>query len=265
MLRKDMLDCPALTSPTIDQTEIDRFNAMAEEWWKPDGRFRAMHAFNPVRCDYIINMLSNHFDRDRSEKACLENISILDVGCGAGMVCEPLAKRGATVTGIDATRRNIDIARWHAEKSNLDLSYRHQMAEHLLDEGLNFDVVLSTEVIEHVANPALLMSQCAALLKPGGTVIVGTLNRTVRSFLKAIIGAEYVLRILPRGTHDWRRFLSPQSIQKILSKNGLNVIDVTGLTVNPLTMKWRLSGDTSVNYILQAVKPDITHAAKVTR
>lgn len=228
---------------------------MAEEWWDPVGRFRAMHAFNPVRCGYIIDQVCVHYAQDRSDRGCLRGLKILDVGCGAGMVCEPLAGRGATVTGIDATHRNIEIARWHAAESDLTITYEHALAETLIDEGQVFDVVLNTEVVEHVADPALLMHQCSVLLKPGGTLIVGTLNRTVRSLVKAIIGAEYVLRLLPRGTHDWRRFLSPQEVQDMVAPHDLDIVDVTGLSLNPLTMTWRQSNDTSVNYMLRAVKP----------
>jgi len=253
MLRRDVMDQPPAASPTVDPAEIARFTAMAEEWWNPNGRFRAVHAFNPVRCDYIIDQVCAHYGRDRSDTACLKDLTILDIGCGAGVVCEPVARAGATVTGIDATHRNIEIARWHAAQSNLEITYQHWLAEHAIDEGREFDVVLNTEVVEHVTDPSLLMAQCAALVKPGGILIVGTVNRTVRSFVKAIIGAEYVLRLLPRGTHEWRRFVSPKEIENMLGQHAVNVVDVTGLSVNPLTMTWRKSRDTSVNYMLSGV------------
>lgn len=254
MLSKDRLGRPWPQSKTVDPNEIARFTALAEEWWNPNGKFRPIHMFDPVRRDYIADRIARHFRRDSEDEAALAGLSILDVGCGAGLLCEPLAERGAHVVGIDATARNIEIARWHAAQSRLDVDYRHCLAEHVIETSERFDVVLNTEVIEHVADPERLMKECCDLVKPGGVMIVATLNRTLRSFLLAIIGAEYVLRWLPKGTHDWKRFLRPSEIGAMIEPHGLEVSDVTGVSFSPVASRWRLSGDTSVNYMLLAVK-----------
>jgi len=239
---------------TVDPEEIARFTVLAEEWWNPNGKFRPIHRFNPVRRDYILDRVTQHFDRDHDNHAALAGLRILDVGCGAGLLCEPLAERGAKVVGIDATARNIEIARWHAAQSSLDIDYRHCLAEHVLEAGETFDVVLNTEVVEHVADPELLMKECSALVKPSGIMIVATINRTLHSFALAIVGAEYVLKWLPKGTHDWRRFLRPDEVRGMIEAHDLDFSKLTGVSFNPITGRWRLSGDISVNYMLLAAK-----------
>jgi 2-polyprenyl-6-hydroxyphenyl methylase / 3-demethylubiquinone-9 3-methyltransferase len=239
---------------TIDPEEIERFTALAEEWWKPDGKFRVVHKFNPVRRDFIVDKIARHFDRALSETGPFDGLKILDVGCGAGLLCEPMAERGASVVGIDATVRNVEVARWHADKVGLSIDYRHCIAADLRAADEGFDVVLNTEVIEHVVDPEQFMRDCCHHIKPGGLMVVATLNRTLRAFLLAIVGAEYVLRWLPRGTHDWRRFLRPREISGMLERHGLKTTHITGVTFNPIVNRWRLSEDTSVNYILVAEK-----------
>jgi len=254
MLSKDRLGRPSPQSKTVDPIEIARFTALAEEWWNPNGKFRPIHRFNPVRRDYIVDRITHHFGRDGKDEAGFTGLKILDVGCGAGLLCEPLAERGAQVVGIDATARNIEIARCHAAQRGLDLDYRHCLAEHVVETGERFDVVLNTEVVEHVADPQQLMKECCDLVTPGGILAVATLNRTLRSFLLAIIGAEYLLRWLPKGTHDWRRFLRPDEVRGMIGHHALETSEVTGVTFNPITNRWRLSSDSSVNYMLLAVK-----------
>ncbi len=254
MMSKDRLGQPWPRSKTVDPDEIARFTALAEEWWNPNGKFRPVHRFNPVRRDYIVDRVARHFRRDSEDDAALAGLRILDVGCGAGLLCEPLAQRGAQVVGVDATARNIEIAHWHAAQRGLAVDYRHSLAEHVIETGERFDVVLNTEVIEHVADPEQLMKECCDLVKPGGIMIVATLNRTARAFLLAIVGAEYVLRWLPKGTHSWRRFLRPREISAMIGKSGLKTIEVSGVSFNPIFDRWRLSGDVSVNYMLLAEK-----------
>lgn len=254
MLTKDRLDQPWPRANTVDPNEIARFTALAEEWWNPAGRFRVMHRFNPVRRDYIVERIARHFRRDTTNAACFAGLRILDVGCGAGLLCEPLAERGAEVVGIDATARNVEIARWHAAERGLTVDYRHCLAEHLTETGERFDVVLNTEVVEHVADPEQLMSQCCDLVSPGGLLIIATLNRTLRAFLLAIVGAEYVLKWLPKGTHDWRRFLRPGEVRAMIGRNGLDTGEVVGVSFNPIANRWRLSNNSSVNYMLLATK-----------
>jgi len=253
MTVKDRLDAPWDSASTVDPEEIARFTALAEEWWNPRGRFRPIHDFNEVRCGYIIDRITGHFRRDCDT---LDELRILDVGCGAGLICEPLAQRGASVVGIDAAARNIEISKHHSAERGLNIDYRHCLAEHLVSTEAAFDIVLNTEVIEHVADPELLMQACSALVRPGGIMIVATLNRTLRSFLLAIVGAEFVLRWLPRGTHDWRRFLRPQEIAGMIAPQGLAVTVSTGVAYDPLRRRWRLTRDMSVNYMLTAERRD---------
>jgi 2-polyprenyl-6-hydroxyphenyl methylase/3-demethylubiquinone-9 3-methyltransferase len=254
VLAKDRLDQPRGDAGTVDPAEITRFAALAEEWWNPNGKFKAIHAFNPVRRDFIIEQLVHSFGRDTADRQALAGLKVLDVGCGAGLLCEPLAARGADVIGIDAAGRNVEIARRHASQSGLAIDYRHCLAEHLIETSQRFDVVLNTEVVEHVADPRRLLQQCADLLKPGGLMIVATLNRTARAYLLAIIGAEYVLHWLPRGTHDWGRFLKPDEVLAMIEPHELKMIDTVGLSYNPIAARWRISRDTGVNYMLIATK-----------
>lgn len=254
MLTKDHFDSPWPDSRTVDPKQIERFQALAEEWWKPDGKFRVAHKFNAVRRDYVVSRIARHFGRDASSAEALSGLKILDVGCGAGLLSEPLAKRGAEVVGVDPTARNIEIARWHAAQEGLSIDYRHGLAEHVLETGERFDVVINAEVVEHVADPRQLMTDCGDLVKPGGLLFVATLNRTARAFLLAIVGAEYVLNWLPKGTHDWTRFLRPDEIRRMIRRSGLRVTEVMGMRYSPLADRWRLSRDTGVNYMLLAAK-----------
>lgn len=241
-----------MTQTTINDAEVAKFTAMAEEWWDPRGKFKPLHKFNPVRLTYIRDNLVRHFGRDPASIRPFEGLKILDVGCGGGLLCEPLTRLGATVTGIDAAERNIAIARIHAEQSGLDIDYRATTSEALAAAGEQFDVVLNMEVVEHVDNVPLYMKSCADLVAPGGLMFTATLNRTLRAMALAVIGAEYVLRWLPRGTHDWNRFLTPEEIIAQLRRNSLGVIDQTGVVFHPLADEWRLSRDMAINYMVLA-------------
>ena len=254
MLIRDQLDSPWDRSATVDPAEIARFEALAEEWWNPDGQFRTVHKFNDARLRFIVQQVAAHFGHAPDRESAVTGLNILDVGCGAGLVSEPLAAAGAHVVGIDATAKNIEIAGKHAAQFGHCVDYRHCLAEHVLKTGERFDVVLNLEVIEHVSDPRQLMVECCQLLKPGGLMIVATLNRTLRAFLIAIVGAEYVLRWLPIGTHDWRRFLRPREIADMVTPHGLAITETAGLLYNPLTRFWHLSSDSSVNYLLVAEK-----------
>ena len=244
-----------MTATTINQAEIAKFTAMAEEWWDPKGKFKPLHKFNPVRLSYIRDNLVRHFGRDPASIRPFEGISILDVGCGGGLLCEPLTRLGAKVTGIDAAERNIRIAQIHAEQSGLNVDYRATTSEALVAAGEKYDVVLNMEVVEHVDNVPLYMKSCADLVAPGGLMFTATLNRTARSWALAVIGAEYILRWLPRGTHDWKKFLTPEEINAQLRRNGLSVIDETGVTFNPIADSWGLSPDMAINYMILAERP----------
>ncbi|UCH75143.1 MAG: bifunctional 2-polyprenyl-6-hydroxyphenol methylase/3-demethylubiquinol 3-O-methyltransferase UbiG [Rhodospirillales bacterium] len=254
MLKKDQIDSPWPESGTVDPKQIERFEKLAEEWWKPEGKFRVAHKFNAVRRDYLVSRIARHFGRNPGNEDTLSGVRILDVGCGAGLFCEPLAKRGAEVVGIDPTARNIEIARWHAAQEGLSIEYRHGLAEHVVATGERFDVVVNAEVVEHVADPQQLMKDCGDLVKPGGLLLVATLNRTARAFLLAIVGAEYVLRWLPKGTHEWHRFLRPDEIRGMLRRSGLRTTEIVGVSYSPIADRWRLSRDTGVNFMLLAAK-----------
>lgn len=239
---------------TIDPEEIARFSALAEEWWDPTGKFKPLHRLNPVRMGYIRDQLCAAFDRDPRSLRALEGLNILDIGCGGGLVSEPLCRMGATVTGIDAASKNIATASIHAEQGGLAIDYRAMTAEDLAAEGNTFDAVTALEIVEHVADVRLFLSSCAALVKPGGRLVMSTLNRTAKSFVFAIVGAEYVLRWLPRGTHQWEKFLRPSELTEGLEGAGLSVFDLTGVAYNPLSDDWHLSRDMAVNYMLCAEK-----------
>jgi len=243
-----------MTDTTINADEIDKFTRMAEEWWDPKGKFRPIHKFNPVRLAYIRDHALSHFGRDGGVRRPFDGLSVLDIGCGGGLLSEPLARLGAKVTGADAAERNIAIARHHAEQSGLDIDYRATTAEALAEAGESFDIVLNMEVVEHVDNVPLYMKSCAALVKPGGLIFTATINRTLRALGLAIIGAEYVLRWLPRGTHAYEKFLTPDEIRALLTRNGLKIADQTGVVYHPLADEWRLSADMGVNYMVLAEK-----------
>jgi 2-polyprenyl-6-hydroxyphenyl methylase/3-demethylubiquinone-9 3-methyltransferase len=254
MLLKDRIDQP-FNDRTIDASQIARFEALADEWWNPNGKFRVMHGFNTARLGYIEALIAGKFKRDLKSDTALRGVSILDIGCGGGLISEPLASKGAEVVGVDASSRNIEIARRHAQQSSVIVDYQHGTAETAILSGELFDVVLNLEVIEHVADPKKLITDCSARLKPGGMLIIATLNRTLRALILAIIGAEYVLRWLPISTHDWRRFLKPHEIETMLFSEGLRVDAVAGVSLNPLNRKWKITSNPSVNYVLVAVKP----------
>jgi len=239
---------------TIDADEVARFSAMADEWWDSTGKFRPLHKFNPIRLGYIRDRLCAHFDRDPRSLTPLDGLTLLDVGCGGGLLSEPLARMGAIVTGIDASEKNIGTARAHAARSDVEIDYRCSTAEDLMAAGETFDIVLSLEVVEHVADVDLFLDSCTALVRDGGAMILATLNRTPKAFMFGIVGAEYVMRWLPRGTHDWKKFVRPSELSRGLRRNGVDVSDISGLSFNPLSDEWRVSGDVSVNYILFGTK-----------
>jgi 2-polyprenyl-6-hydroxyphenyl methylase/3-demethylubiquinone-9 3-methyltransferase len=240
------------TNTTIDPAEIAKFSAMADEWWDPRGKFKPLHKFNPVRLAYIRDWALRHFSRSETVRHPLEGLSVLDIGCGGGLLTEPLTRLGASVTGIDIGERNISIARLHAERSGLAIAYRDMTAEQLVAEGAGFDIVLNMEVVEHVDNVPLYMRSCAELVAPGGLLFSATINRTARALAFAKFGAEYVLRWLPRGTHDWNRFLTPDELRVLIARNGLRLVDETGVVFHPLADEWRRSGDMGINYMLLA-------------
>ena len=243
----------ASTAPSIDEEEVARFSAIAEEWWKPDGKFAVLHAFNPVRLQFIKDHVCAAFDRDPAAERPLEGLRLLDIGCGGGLLSEPLAKAGAEVVGIDPSEKNIKTAMVHAREQGLDIDYRVTTAEALAEQGEQFDVVLNMEVLEHVNDPAAFIETCASLLRPQGLMFCATLNRTLKSFLMAIVGAEYILRWLPRGTHQWEKFIRPEELEEWLARAGLEVLERTGVIYNPLTGKWlKAPDDMDVNYMLVA-------------
>ncbi len=241
-------------SPSVDPGEIGKFSAMAEEWWDTAGKFRPLHRLNPIRLHFIRDRIAERFQRDPRGERPFEGLTILDVGCGGGLLCEPLARLGAGLTGIDASGQSVKVAALHAAESGLEIDYRHATAEALAEAGETYDVVLNMEVVEHVVDATAFLGTCCALVKPGGAMAVATLNRTAKSFVLAIVGAEYVLRWLPRGTHDWRKFLRPSELTGALRDHGLEVGELTGVVYNPLTASWRLGRDLEVNYMTWAVK-----------
>ncbi|MHA1599385.1 MAG: bifunctional 2-polyprenyl-6-hydroxyphenol methylase/3-demethylubiquinol 3-O-methyltransferase UbiG [Alphaproteobacteria bacterium] len=240
---------------SVDPAELARFAAMADDWWAPDGKFAPLHRLNPVRLRFIRDSTAAHYGRDANAEQPLKDLRILDIGCGGGLLCEPLTRLGARITGIDAGAEAIAIAQQHAEDAGLTIDYRHTSAEELAASGVRFDVVLVMELVEHVTDPAAFIATAATLLDDGGIMILSTLNRTPKAFLQAIVGAEYVLRWLPRGTHDWRKFLRPSELAAMARGGGLAVEEIVGLSYSPLTGTWRISRDTDVNYMLRASKP----------
>ncbi|MGB3554421.1 MAG: bifunctional 2-polyprenyl-6-hydroxyphenol methylase/3-demethylubiquinol 3-O-methyltransferase UbiG [Jannaschia sp.] len=242
---------------TIDDGEIAKFQAMAAEWWDPNGKFKPLHMLNPCRLDYITTQIAGEFDRDLSTDRPFDGLRILDIGCGGGLLSEPMARLGATVTGVDAAERNIPVARAHAEQSGLDIDYRHTSAEALVTAGeAPFDVILNMEVVEHVSSPIAYLTACHDLLRPGGLMVCSTLNRNPKSYVMAIFGAEQVMRWLPKGTHDWSKFITPDELYGLLRDAGLTPVDRMGFVFNPITWSWRLSErDLSVNYVTASIRP----------
>lgn len=240
---------------TINPAEVAKFEAMAAEWWDPNGKFKPLHLMNPCRLDYITRQIAAEFDRDLTSDVPLKGLRLLDIGCGGGLLSEPMARLGATVVGADAAPRNIPVAQVHAEQSGLAIDYRVTTAEDLAAAGERFDVVLNMEVVEHVADPQAYMTACQQLLKPGGLMICSTLNRNPKSFMMAIVGAEWVMRWLPKGTHDWAKFITPDELYALIRQAGLDPVDRKGMVFNPVSWRWSLSDrDLSVNYVTASVK-----------
>ncbi|ATG37378.1 MULTISPECIES: bifunctional 2-polyprenyl-6-hydroxyphenol methylase/3-demethylubiquinol 3-O-methyltransferase UbiG [Phaeobacter] len=241
---------------TVDPSEIAKFEAMAAEWWDPTGKFKPLHMLNPCRLDYITQQIAAEFDRDLSSDAPFSGLRLLDIGCGGGLLSEPMARLGAEVVGADAAAGNIPVAQVHAQQSGLDIDYRHTTAEALAEAGEQFDVVLNMEVVEHVADPLSYLTATRQLLKPGGLQICSTINRNPKSYAMAIFGAEVVMRWLPRGTHEWSKFITPDELFDLLEKAGLTPVDRKGFVFNPVFWTWSLSNrDLSVNYVTASTKP----------
>lgn len=253
MLRKDVKKpaFPAAASgkSTADPAEIERFSGLADEWWKPDGAFKVVHAFNAARVGHISRRVPQLMARDPSQASPLTGLSVLDVGCGAGIVTEPISRLGGDVLGIDAAERNVLVAARHAGLTQAPVRYRHALPEELVGEGRRFDIVMSLEVVEHVASVPVFLAALGDLVAPGGLLVIGTLNRTPLSFLKAIVGAEYVLGWMPRGTHDWRKFVTPGELDTSLRRQGLGVVERCGVELNPLTMRWRITQSVNTTYL----------------
>ena len=238
---------------TINKEEIQKFSNLAEEWWDVNGKFKPLHMFNPIRIDYIIDKIKQHFKIKNKGVNFLNNLNILDIGCGGGLISEPLSRLGGNVTGIDASERNIKVATIHSKKSNLKIRYLNKSPEQL-KEFEKFDIVLNLEIVEHVNDVDLYIRSCNKLLKENGIMFTATLNRTLISYIKAIIGAEYILRWLPIGTHDWNKFIKPEELENLLLKNKFSTVDLKGLEFNPITRKWKKSDNLSVNYIICSTK-----------
>ena len=237
---------------TVDEAEVARFSALAGEWWNARGKMAPLHKLNPVRLAYIRDAACRRFGRDRKRLDCLAGLRMLDIGCGGGLLSEPLARLGAAVVGADPAAANIEAARLHAAENGIAVEYRATTAEALAAAGERFDVVLAMEVVEHVADVNLFVKLAAGMVKPAGLMIAATLNRTLKSFALAIVGAEYILRWLPRGTHRWDKFVTPNELEIAFELGGLHVMDEAGVIYNPLADQWRLSDDTDVNYMMTA-------------
>ncbi|MFY1706992.1 bifunctional 2-polyprenyl-6-hydroxyphenol methylase/3-demethylubiquinol 3-O-methyltransferase UbiG [Tritonibacter scottomollicae] len=241
---------------TVDPSEIAKFEAMAAEWWDPNGKFKPLHMLNPCRLDYITRQIAGEFERDLTSDAPFAGLRILDIGCGGGLLSEPMARLGADVVGADAAEGNLPVARIHAEQSGLEIDYRHTTAEALAEAGEAFDVILNMEVVEHVADPLSYLTATQQLLKSGGLQICSTINRNPKSYAMAIVGAEVVMRWLPRGTHEWSKFITPDELFDLLSQAGLTPVDRKGFVFNPLFWSWSISDrDLSVNYVTASTKP----------
>jgi 2-polyprenyl-6-hydroxyphenyl methylase / 3-demethylubiquinone-9 3-methyltransferase len=242
------------STATLDQAELDRFSKLASEWWDAHGKFRTLHLIGPARLTFLRDAMLRHFSRTEGGIRPLEGLSVLDIGCGGGLVCEPLARLGARMTGIDPAMKNIEAAKRHAAGQDLAIEYRVARVEDLVAEGAAFDVVACLEVVEHVPDPGAFLKICAALVRPGGLLLLSTINRTLKAYLLAIVGAEYVLRWLPLGTHQWERFVTPQELQRYLQAAGFGAPAFKGLVYSPLADAWSLADDTDVNYFASAAK-----------
>ncbi|MBL6786045.1 MAG: bifunctional 2-polyprenyl-6-hydroxyphenol methylase/3-demethylubiquinol 3-O-methyltransferase UbiG [Candidatus Pelagibacter bacterium] len=240
-------------STTINKEEIQKFSRLADEWWDVNGKFKPLHMFNPIRIEYITESIKNHYRIKKNKANFLNGFNILDIGCGGGLISEPMARLGGNVTGIDASEKNIEVAKLHSKKNGLKIDYLNASPENF-DRFENFDIILNLEIIEHVSDVNLYIQSCNKLLKKNGLMFTATLNRSFTSYLKAIIGAEYILRWLPIGTHDWNKFIKPEELEKMLNNEKFSTIDIKGLTFNPLLKKWKKSDDLSVNYIISSLK-----------
>jgi 2-polyprenyl-6-hydroxyphenyl methylase/3-demethylubiquinone-9 3-methyltransferase len=240
-------------STTINKEEIQKFSRLADEWWDVNGKFKPLHMFNPIRIEYITDNIKKHFKIKKVESNFLEGLNILDIGCGGGLISEPMARLGGIVTGIDASEKNINVANLHSKKSGLKINYLNTSPENL-NNFEKYDVILNLEIVEHVDNVNLYIKSCYKLLKKGGLMFTATINRSFLSYIKAIIGAEYILRWLPIGTHDWNKFIKPEELEKYLSKEKFSTMDIKGLNFNPFIKKWKKSENLSVNYIICSVK-----------
>ncbi|MDA9703640.1 bifunctional 2-polyprenyl-6-hydroxyphenol methylase/3-demethylubiquinol 3-O-methyltransferase UbiG [Candidatus Pelagibacter bacterium] len=234
---------------TINREEIQKFSDLADEWWDVNGKFKPLHMFNPIRIEYITEKIKQEFNLVNRNNNFLKDLKILDIGCGGGLISEPLARLGGEVTGIDASEKNIKVAKLHSKKNNLNINYLNKSPEQF-NNSEKFDIVLNLEIVEHVENLDLYIKSCSNLLKKNGIMFTATLNRTIISYIKAIVGAEYILRWLPIGTHDWNKFIKPEELEKKLSLANFCTIDVKGLEFNPLFNKWKQSDNLSVNYII---------------
>jgi 2-polyprenyl-6-hydroxyphenyl methylase / 3-demethylubiquinone-9 3-methyltransferase len=241
---------------TVDSAEVERFSRHAADWWAPRGPMAALHKLNPVRIGYIRDQAAARFARDPKTLDCLKGLRVLDIGCGGGVLSEPLARLGASMVGVDPAEENIEVARDHAEEQGVTIDYRAGTAEELAEAGEAFDVVLAMEVVEHVADIELFVATCAEMVKPGGLMFAATLNRTLKSFALAIVGAEYILRWLPRGTHQWDKFVTPRELETAVESSGLRVIGERGVIYNPFADRWQSSSDMDVNYMLVAERPE---------
>lgn len=247
----------SLAAKTVDPEEIERFSRIAEEWWDEKGKFRPLHHINPLRLGYIRDQACAHLGRNPEKRDSFSGLKLLDIGCGGGLLCEPLTRLGAKVTGIDASQKNIAVASLHAEKMGLEIEYVATTPEAMTAKNSEtFDIVLALEVIEHVADVTAFLHACSAVVKPGGLLFISTLNRTIKSYALAIVGAEYVLRWLPRGTHSWQKFLKPSELCSAVRKEGINIVHMTGLVFDPFRDNWSLKeSDIAVNYMITAGKP----------
>ncbi|KQU50679.1 3-demethylubiquinone-9 3-methyltransferase [Bosea sp. Leaf344] len=240
---------------TIDAAEVARFDALARSWWDPKGPMAVLHKFNPVRLGFVRDLACARFGRDPRALDALQGLTLVDIGCGGGVLSEPLARLGAAVTGLDPAPTNIAVARAHAERSGLAIDYRGETIEALVSQGARFDIVLAMEVVEHVADVEAFVASCCAAVRPGGLLVMATLNRTLKSYALAIVGAEYVLRWLPRGTHDWNKFVTPEELGGAIARNGLELGEGVGVVYNPISDRWSASRDMDVNYMLAASRP----------
>ncbi|WMS42451.1 bifunctional 2-polyprenyl-6-hydroxyphenol methylase/3-demethylubiquinol 3-O-methyltransferase UbiG [Acuticoccus sp. MNP-M23] len=246
----------AMSETTIDAREVDKFDRLAAEWWNPNGKFKPLHKFNPVRLRFLREKLCRHFDRDPRAERPLEGLRILDIGCGGGLLSEPLANMGADVVGADAAPTNIEIAKRHAEQTGVPVDYRATTAEALASAGEEFDAVLAMEIVEHVSDVDAFVAACCTMVRPGGITVFATINRTLKALALAIVGAEYVLRWLPRGTHNYDRLVKPRELERAFTANGITPQEPIGVVYNPVKDAWSLSKDSDVNYMIIGLRPE---------